>query len=198
MQETKRKKKIGLYFGSFNPIHNGHLILANHIVQHSDLSELWFVVSRQNPLKERKGMLQDRQRLHLVELAIENNPLFRTCDIEFSLPSPSYTVNTLAYLSEKHPDKEFTIIMGEDNILSFHKWKNYETILEYYSILVYPRPNCEKSPMLSHSNVSLIDAPQMDISSSQIRESIRNGFSIQYLLPEAVRQEIEKAGYYRE
>lgn len=197
MQETKRRKKVGLYFGSFNPIHNGHLILANHIVNNSDLEEVWFVVSRQNPFKERKGLLSERQRLALVELAIEGNPRFRSCDIELHLPAPSYTVNTLAYLGEKHQNLDFAIIMGQDNILTLHKWKNHEAILEYYSIIVYPRPHCESCELLSHPNVTMIDAPQMDISSSQIRQNIRQNKSVQYLLPDSVRQEIEKAGYYR-
>ncbi len=198
MQEQKKKKQIGLYFGSFNPIHNGHLILANHIVQNSDLDEVWFVVSRQNPFKERKTLLADRQRLALVQMAIEDNPRFRASDIELSLPTPSYTVNTLAYLAEKHPDKAFSIIMGQDNILGFRKWKNYEAILQYYRIIVYPRPHCGECDLLFHPSVSLVDAPQIDISSSLIRGNIRQGKSVQYLLPETVRKEIERCGFYEE
>lgn len=198
VDRKKKVKKIGLYFGSFNPIHNGHLILANYIVQNAGLDELWFVVSRRNPLKSGKGLLDDRKRFALVQMAIEDNPLLKACDIEFYLPTPSYTVNTLAYLSDKHPDKEFHIIMGQDNIVTFNKWKNYETILEYYSIIVYPRPNTPHSDFLNHPNVSMVEAPQVEISSSLIRENIKQNKSVQYLLPDNVRQEIEKSNYYRD
>lgn len=197
MQLKQEKKKTGLYFGSFNPIHHGHLILANHIAQNSDLEQVWFVVSKQNPLKERKNLLDDRKRFALVQMAIEDNPLLGACDIEFYLPVPSYTVNTLAYLGEKYPNREFTIIMGQDNIETFGKWKNHQVILQYYKVLVYPRPNCGYSEFLKHENVSMIDAPQMDISSSMIRKNIREGKSVRYLLPDCVREEIEKGGYYK-
>ena len=198
MENNKNKKKIGLYFGSFNPIHNGHLILANHIVQNTDLDEVWFVVSRRNPLKSGKGLLADRKRFALVQMAIEDNSSFRACDLEFQLPVPSYTVNTLAYLGEKYPDKQFHIIMGQDNIVTFDKWKNYSVILEYYHILVYPRPGCAESEFLKHPHVRMINAPQVEISSSLIRKNISEGKSVQYLLPDCVREEIEKSNYYRE
>ncbi len=189
-------KKIGLYFGSFNPIHNGHLILAEQILENSDLEMIWFVVSPQNPFKERNTLLDNRARYFLVQKAIEDNDKFRASDIEFSLPIPSYTIDTLTYLQEKFPDKEFTIIMGEDNLKNFHKWKNYQAILDYYRVFVYPRPNCEESELLKLKNVIKIDAPMIEISSSLIRNNIKNKKSIKYLVPEKVKEEIEKNGYF--
>ncbi len=189
-------KKIGLYFGSFNPIHNGHLILAEQILENSDLEMIWFVVSPQNPFKERNTLLDNRARFFLVQKAIEDNDKFRASDIEFSLSIPSYTIDTLTYLQEKFPDKEFTIIMGEDNLKNFHKWKNYQAILDYYRVFVYPRPNCEESEFLKLKNVIKINAPMIEISSSLIRSNIKEKKSIKYLLPENVRQEIEKNGYF--
>jgi len=196
MKKKTYNKKIGLYFGSFNPIHNGHLILAEQILENSDLDLIWFVVSPQNPFKERSNLLDNRARYYLVQKAIENNDGFRACDIEFSLPLPSYTIDTLTYLQEKYPDKEFTIIIGEDNLKNFHKWKNYQAILDYYRIFVYPRPKCEESKLFDLENVIKINAPMIEISSSLIRNNIRNNKSIRYLIPENVREEIEKNGYY--
>jgi nicotinate-nucleotide adenylyltransferase len=196
MKKKTYNKKIGLYFGSFNPIHNGHLILAEQILENSDLDLIWFVVSPQNPFKERTNLLDNRARYFLVQKAIENNDGFRACDIEFSLPLPSYTIDTLTYLQEKYPDKEFTIIIGEDNLKNFHKWKNYQAILDYYRIFVYPRPNSEKSELLKKENVIMIQAPMIEISSSFIRENIRKNKSIRYLLPDKIREEIEKNAYY--
>ncbi len=196
MKKKTYNKKIGLYFGSFNPIHNGHLILAEQILENSDLDLIWFVVSPQNPFKERSNLLDNRARYYLVQKAIENNDGFRACDIEFSLPLPSYTIDTLTYLQEKYPDKEFTIIIGEDNLKNFHKWKNYQAILDYYRIFVYPRPKSEESKLFELENVIKINAPMIEISSSLIRNNIRNNKSIRYLIPENVREEIEKNGYY--
>ncbi len=196
MTKKTYNKKIGLYFGSFNPIHNGHLILAQQILENSDLDLIWFVVSPQNPFKERNNLLDNRARYFLVQKAIEDNDGFRACDIEFSLPLPSYTIDTLTYLQEKYPDKEFTIIIGEDNLKHFHKWKNYQAILDYYRIIVYPRPECEESELLKRKNVIKINAPMIEISSSLIRENIRNNKSIRYLIPDVVRKEIEKNSYY--
>ena len=172
------------------------MILAQQILENSDLDLIWFVVSPQNPFKERSNLLDNRARYFLVQKAIENNDGFRACDIEFSLPTPSYTINTLTYLQEKYPDKEFTIIIGEDNLKYFHKWKNYQAILDYYRIFVYPRPNCEGNELLERKNVIMIHAPMIEISSSFIRENIRNNKSIRYLLPDSVREEIEKNCYY--
>lgn len=193
------KENIGLYFGSFNPIHNGHLILANYIVENSDLNKIWFVVSPQNPLKKQSSLLNNNTRLHLVELAIQDNPKFYVSNIEFSLAVPSYTANTLAYICEKYPDKTFSLIIGEDNLCCFDKWRNYKTILEYYNIYVYPRENCKKenNPFLSYANVKMIDAPMINISASYIRELLKRNQSIEYLVPENVRQEIEKFNLYK-
>jgi len=189
--------KIGLFFGSFNPIHSGHLIIANHIVEHTDLDELWLVVTPHNPLKKRATLAGDYDRLQLVNLAIEEHPKLRSCDIEFGLPKPSYTVDTLAYLSEKYPEHDFALIMGGDNLGSLHKWKNYEVLLNNYQILVYKRPKYELGDLEKHPNVTIIDAPVMQISSSVIRQLIKEGKSILYWVPLAVKKEIELMGLYR-
>ena len=200
-------KKVGLFFGSFNPIHVGHLILANHVVNHSDLDEIWFVVSPQNPHKKKASLLPEHHRLAIVKEAIDDNPNFRASDIEFKLSKPSYTVDTLAYLKELHPTHQFALIMGEDNLRSFHKWKNYEVILEQYFIIVYPRvltiqelekkQNEEKNDLLAHQNVFFIDAPVMKISSSFIRASIKNNRDAKYLLTEPVWKYVDEMNFYK-
>lgn len=197
MDKKQYNTKIGLYFGSFNPIHNGHLILAEQILENTDLDQIWFVVTPQNPLKKSSSLLDNRTRLALVRTAIADNYRFKACDIEFSLPVPSYTINTLTYIQEKYPDKSFSLIIGEDNLNTFHKWKNHSEILKNYRILVYPRNKCEKSQLANHQNVLMINAPEIEISSSLIRENIRKNKSIRYLLPESVRTEIEKGNYYK-
>ncbi len=187
---------IGLYFGSFNPIHVGHLIIANHIVGFGGVDEVWMVVSPQNPLKKASNLIDCYDRLHLVELGIGDNPKIRPCTIEFDLPKPSYTVDTLAYLKERYPDYNFTIIMGSDNLQYFHKWKNYQTILKYYNILVYMRPGFVDVPFLDHPNVSVVNAPLLEISSSLIRKLIKDDKSFKYLVTEKVYGEILKSGLY--
>lgn len=200
---AEKKEKIGLFFGSFNPIHNGHLILSNYIVENSDLNKIWFVVSPLNPLKKQSSLLDNNTRLHLVELAINDNSKFYACNIEFSLPIPSYTINTLTYLTEKYPDKDFSLIIGEDNLRQFTKWKNYNIILEYYNIYVYPREKTigeDKdaiNELLNMKNVHQIDAPLINISASFIRDLLRQGKSIQYLVPDKVKDEIEKGNLYK-
>ncbi len=189
-------KKTGLYFGSFNPIHIGHLVIAEQLVENTDLDELWFVVSPQNPLKKRSSLLDDRQRLHLVNLAIDDDPRFRACDIEFSLKKPSYTSFTLQVLREKYPRRKFCLIMGEDNLQSFRKWYNYEHIIENYGIYVYPRPGYDGGDLRNHRNVHIVNAPLMEISSTMIREGLRSGKSVRYMLPEKVFQCIEESGFY--
>lgn len=191
------KEKIGLYFGSFNPIHYGHLILANHIVDNTDLEKICFVVSPQNPLKQLSSLLDNKTRLHLVNLAIEDNDKFYASDVEFSLPYPSYTINTLNYLSQNYPEKEFALIIGQDNLVNFHKWKDSQKILEQYHIFVYPRENCKLSPLQNNNHIHLIDSPLINISATYIREQIKNNKDIRYLLPEKVRKEIETQGLYR-
>ncbi len=187
----------GLYFGSFNPIHIGHLAIANYLVEFGDLSELWFVISPQNPLKEKSSLLPDYQRFEIVNRAIEDYSKFKASNIEFALPKPSYTTDTLAYLEEKFPKREFALIMGEDNLQSLNKWKNYELLLEKQKILVYPRPGTKKGKFHNHPNVKIIDAPYMEISSSFIRNAISNGKDIRYFLPEKAWKYIEEMNFYK-
>lgn len=191
-------KKTGLYFGSFNPIHVGHLIIAEYLVEHSDLQELWFVVSPQNPLKKKTSLLDDRQRLHLVNLAIGDDLRFRACDIEFSLPKPSYTSYTLQVLHEQYPQREFCLIMGEDNLQTFTKWFNYEYILENYHLYVYPRPGYDGGDFRTHPHVHLVDAPLMALSSTLIRDNLKNGKSVRYMMPEKVFQYVDQEGFFKD
>lgn len=182
---------IGLFFGSFNPIHVGHLIIANIAHQVTNSDEIWFVVSPQNPHKRNKNLLHEFDRLSLVEAAIADDFHFRASDIEFNLPRPSYTVDTLVVLSEKYPQHQFKLIIGEDNLSSFKKWKNHEVILEEYGLIVYPRPDASPSDLVNHPNVMLIDAPKMDVSATLIRKMIRAEKSIKYLVPNAVEERIK-------
>ena len=191
------KEKIGLYFGSFNPIHNGHLILANHIVDNTDLDKIYFVVSPQNPLKQLSSLLDNKIRLHLVNLAIEGNDKFLASDVEFSLPYPSYTINTLNHLKQIYPQKEFSLIIGQDNLVNFHKWKDYQKILSSYNIYVYPRKDCTYSPLQEHEHIHLINSPLVDISATQIRDLIKENKDIRNLLPEKVRKEIVEKNLYK-
>jgi len=188
---------IGLYFGSFNPIHIGHLALANYIVEYTNLDQIWFVVSPQNPLKQRSQLLDDYQRLHIVNLALRDFQKFRSCNIEFRLPKPSYTIDTLTYLKEQYPNHQFTLIMGEDNLATLHKWKNYELLLNNYNLIVYPRPNCQHTAFHTHEHVRMIDAPQIDISSSFIRQSIAEGKDVQFFVPEKSWQYINEMNFYK-
>jgi nicotinate-nucleotide adenylyltransferase len=173
----------GLYFGSFNPIHIGHLAIASYMVEFSDLKQLWFVVSPQNPLKEKRSLLNDYHRLEMVRLAIEDDDRFRASDIEFKLPTPSYTIDTLTYLQEKNPGSEFQLIMGSDGLRTFHKWKHASLIVEKYHRLIYPRPGSDIDRATLLTNATLMDAPLMDISSSFIRKAIREGKDIRHLVP---------------
>lgn len=197
-------KKIGLYFGTFNPIHIGHLIIANHIVEYSPLDEIWFIVSPHNPHKKKSNLLKDYHRLDLVREAIEDNHKFRVSDIEFKLPQPSYTATTLEYLKEKHPNKEFVLIMGEDNLRSLHKWKNVDTIINNHNIIVYPRNKTlqEKeltSPKVNLSKIMILkNVPHMDISASFIRKAIKEGKDTRYLLPKSVIKYIDDMGFYKQ
>jgi nicotinate-nucleotide adenylyltransferase len=191
------QKKIGLFFGSFNPIHVGHLIIAEYIVEHSDLKELWFVVSPRNPLKKKQSLLNDRQRLYMVNLAIEDDYRFRSCDIEFKLPQPSYTVNTLLHLAEKYPDKEFCLIMGEDNLDCIEKWFNYQFILDHYQIYVYPRDDYKTEHKRELPNIHYVDAPKIGISATMIRQGIQEKKSVKYLMPEKVAKYVDDMGLYR-
>ena len=190
--------KIGLFFGSFNPIHMGHLIIANLMAETTDLKKVWFVVSPQNPLKPSKGLLHEFDRYDMVRAAIFNNYNLDVSDIEFHLPKPSYTIHTLVHLHEKFPDKEFRIIMGEDNLASFTRWKNYERILQDYGLYVYRRPNVQLSELHSHPNVTFVEAPLLDISATFIRNCIRNKQSVRYLGPDVVEEMIRAKGFYQD
>lgn len=189
--------KVALFFGSFNPIHIGHLILANYIVENSDADELWFVVSPQNPLKSKKTLLHDHDRYDMVEMAIKNYPKMRACDVEFAMPRPSYTIDTLAYLHEKFPQHQFSIIMGEDNLVSLPKWKNYENLVENHRIIVYPRVFEHEGEAYIHHNIQKINAPIIELSSTEIRKMIKDKKNIRPMLPPEVYEYIDKMGFYR-
>jgi nicotinate-nucleotide adenylyltransferase len=189
--------KIGLFFGSFNPVHMGHMILANYMLEFTDLEQIWFVVSPHNPLKKKDSLLNERQRLHMVELAIDNNDQLKACDIEFKLPQPSYTINTLVHLKEKYPKHKFSLIMGSDNLESFHKWKNYEEILKHYFIYIYPRPNHDGGILSTHDHVKITAAPLIEISSTDIRHAIKSKKNIPYFVPAAVWQYITEMNFYK-
>ena len=191
--------KIGLYFGTFNPIHIGHLIIANHMVEHSDLDEVWMVVTPHNPFKKKSNLLDDFQRLEMVYRATQDYTKLKPSDIEFNLPQPNYTINTLVHLQEKHPDYAFSLIMGEDNLKSFHKWKNYELILENHHIYVYPRISKDRveTQFDGHKNIHVIDAPIMELSSTFIRKSIKAGKNVQPMLPQHVWEYLDEMNFYK-
>lgn len=188
--------KIGLFFGSFNPIHVGHLIIANTMATTTDLEQVWFVVSPQNPFKKTKSLLHEFDRLDMVEQAIADNSRLKATNIEFSMPKPSYTIDTLTRLSEKYPQHSFRLIMGEDNLEQFANWKNYDKVLEYYGLYVYPRPKSKESPFKIHPNVRLVEAPLLDISATFIRENIRTNRSIRYMVPDVVEEMIGRKKFY--
>lgn len=188
--------KTGLFFGSFNPVHIGHLAIANYMLEYGNIDQLWFVVSPHNPLKEKKTLLADHHRLELTQLAVEEDDRFRVSDIEFKLPQPSYTIDTLIYLEEKHPGREFCIIMGADGLKNFHKWKNPDVLAKKYHRLVYPRPGITREEILQHENISLVEAPQMEISSSMIRKAISEGKDMRYFLPEKTYRYITEMHFY--
>jgi nicotinate-nucleotide adenylyltransferase len=181
--------KVGLYFGSFNPIHVGHLIIANHILNETSLQKIWFVVSPQNPFKKSATLLNEFDRLHLVQLAIEGDDRMKAVDIEFTLPKPSYTATTLAYLAEKHPSHQFEIIMGSDSFQNLPSWHNAQFILKNYKIIVYQRPQFEVVNNLD-ADVEILEAPLLELSATYIRKLIKSGKSIKYLVPEKVEKEI--------
>jgi nicotinate-nucleotide adenylyltransferase len=194
---TTKLQKIGLFFGSFNPIHIGHLIIANAMAENTDLKKVWLVVSPQNPLKPSKGLLHEFDRYDMAKAAVADHYKIEVSDVEFHLPKPSYTIHTLAHLTEKYPDKEFKVIIGEDNLESFTKWKNHEQILEQFGLYVYPRPNVTNSDLKRHPNVKVVEAPLLDISATYIRNCIKNNKSIRYLVPEAVETTIRLKGFYQ-
>jgi len=199
--------RIGLYFGTYNPIHVGHLIIANHMAERDDLDQVWLVVTPQNPLKVNQNLLADYHRLALVKIAIDDNFHLRASDIEFALSKPSYTVETLAHLKEKYPQHEFALIMGEDNLRTLHKWKNYDVILDKHRIFVYPRPltleelenktTAARPEIAQHPNIVMTESPVMQISSTHIRQLVKAEKSIQYLVTEPVRRYIDEMNFYR-
>jgi len=193
------QKKVGLYFGTFNPIHVGHLVIANYMVEFSDLDEVWMVVTPHNPHKKKRSLLNNHHRLSMVQIAVEDYPRLKASNIEFDLPQPNYTVNTLAYLDEQYPDTHFCLIMGEDNLKSFHKWKNYEVILENYAIYVYPRVSEGEveHQFKGHPNISMVDSPIMEISSTFIRKGIVEGKNIQPMLPAKVFTYLDEMNFYK-
>lgn len=192
-------KKTGLFFGTFNPIHIGHLAIANHLVEFSGLNEVWFVVTPLSPFKQKQTLLANHHRLELVYRATVEYPKLKPSNIEFNLPQPNYTINTLVHLEEKYPKQEFCLIMGEDNLEGFHKWKNFETILERYPIYVYPRISSGEidKVLLNHPTIYFTDAPVMEISATFIREAIKKGKDVRPLLPEKVWQYIDEMGFYK-
>ncbi|WP_262732344.1 nicotinate (nicotinamide) nucleotide adenylyltransferase [Gaetbulibacter sp. NE] len=191
--------KIGLYFGTFNPIHVGHLTIANHMAEYSDLDQIWLVVTPHNPFKKKSSLLDNHQRLEMVYRATKVYTKLKPSDIEFNLPQPNYTINTLTYLQEKHPDYEFALIMGEDNLKSFHKWKNYELILQGHDIYVYPRisEGTVETQFDGHPKIHHVAAPIMELSSTFIRNSIKAGKNIRPMLPEHVWEYVDQMNFYR-
>ena len=187
--------KIGLYFGSFNPIHNGHLIIASHIINAGFVDEIWLVVSPQNPFKESSTLLDQNHRLNLIRTAIDGELKIKTSNIEFKLPKPSYTINTLAYLKEKYPTKKFSIVLGSDGFQNLNKWKNAQIIIEHYPILIYKRPGFEIKETFG-ADIKILDAPLIEISSTLIRKLISEKKSFRYFVPDSVKEEIERNGYY--
>lgn len=189
--------KTGLFFGSFNPIHTGHLVIANYMASFTALKEVWLVVSPHNPLKDKNNLVNMYDRLEMARLATENSDQIRVSDIEFGLPQPSYTIDTLTHLKEKYPQKEFVLIMGADNLASFKKWKNYEVLLKNHEIYVYPRPGIMLTEWENHPSITITETPQMDISSSFIRKGIKEGKNVQYFVPDKVLDFIERKSMYR-
>ena len=192
-------KKVGLYFGTFNPIHVGHLIIANHLAEYSNLDEVWLVVTPHNPHKKKSTLLADHHRYTMVEIALEDYPNLKASKIEFGLPQPNYTVNTLIHLVEKYPEHEFNLIMGEDNLQSFTKWKNYEVILDNHNIYVYPRiyKNKKKTELINHKKITIVEAPIIELSSTFIRNGIKNKKNIKPLLSNNIWKYINEMNFYK-
>ena len=191
-----KKNKVGLFFGSFNPVHNGHLIIANYILEYTELEQIFFVVSPQNPFKQKAALLEDYHRLALIKEAIGDNDKYHACDIEFKMPKPSYTTDTLAYLKERYPEKEFSLIMGSDNLKNFHKWKNSKQIINNHKLYVYPRPGFDDSEFKEVKNIILIDAPLMEISATFIRNAVKEKKDIRYYMPERAWNYLKEMHFY--
>lgn len=192
-------KSTGLFFGSFNPIHIGHLILANYILENSELDEIWFVVSPQNPFKDKKSLLNDHHRFDMVQLALKNYPKMKASNIEFSLPQPSFTIDTLTYLKEKYPKQKYTLIMGEDILETLHKWKNAENLVNENMIMVYPRifEGKNKGNYYQHKNIQFIKAPVIELSATEIRKMIKEGKNVRPMLPPEVFEYLDGSNFYK-
>lgn len=188
--------KVGLFFGSFNPVHTGHLIIANYMANHTDLTEVWLMVSPHNPLKKKSTLINMYDRLEMVNLALEGAESLKSSDFEFRLQQPSYTIDTLTHLKEQYPDKEFVLIMGSDNLVSLKKWKNFEILLRDYKLYVYPRPGYEEHEFANHPSVTITDTPFMELSSTFLRKAIQEKRNIKYFLPDSVLDFIDKKGLY--
>ncbi|MFO8128982.1 MAG: nicotinate (nicotinamide) nucleotide adenylyltransferase [Bacteroidales bacterium] len=193
----KKRIKTGLFFGSFNPIHIGHMIIGQYFNEFTDLDEVWFVVSPHNPLKEKKTLLDDNHRLYMVNIAVEDDPRLRSCNIEFGMPKPSYTIDTLTYLSEKYPHKKFVLIGGSDILPSFHKWKNHQEILNNYTLYIYNRPGYHPGEYSCHPAIRFFNAPQIELSASFIRKALAKGKDVSYMLPAKVWEHIQEMLFYR-
>ena len=191
-----KKSRTGLFFGSFNPIHTGHLMIANYMVEFTDISQVWFIVSPHNPLKDKTTLLADHHRLAMANIAVEDDQRFRASNIEFHLPEPSYTIDTLTLLQEKYPRTEFVIIAGQDNLPYLHKWKNFEQLLEQYEIYLYPRPQVAESRFDKHPHIHFTESPLIEVSSSFIRKSIKEKKDIRHFLPEKVWKYLKEMHFY--
>lgn len=191
--------KVGLFFGSFNPIHIGHIILANHMTEATDLDEVWLVITPQSPFKQKQSMLANNHRYALVDRAIENYPKLKISTIEFDLPTPNYTSDTLVHIEEKYPQHRFALIMGKDNLVSFHKWKNYTVLLERYALYIYPRKESKPIPaaLENHKNIIFTDAPEINITASHIRRWIKDGKNVRALVPPNAWEYLDEMNFYR-
>lgn len=192
------RNKIGLFFGSFNPVHNGHLMLANYLVEYAGLDSLWFVVTPQNPLKDKKSLLRDHHRRDMLEMAVKNDTRFEVCDIEFYMPKPSYTIDTLVRLSERYPNTDFYLVCGMDNLASFRKWKNYQVILDNYHLLVYPRKGYDGGDLIHHESVHIVEAPEIEISSTFIRKAVSENKDVRYFMPEKSYKYMIDMNFYKD
>ena len=194
----KTSKKTGLFFGSFNPVHLGHLMIANYMVEYTDLGQVWFIVSPHNPLKEKSTLLADHHRLYMANLAVEDEPRFQASNIEFHLPQPSFTIDTLTCLGEKYPGRQFVLVAGSDTLPTLHKWKNYEELLKQYAFYIYPRSDPEPGPFDDHPHIHFTEAPLIGISSSFLRQAIREGKDVRHFLPGKVWEYIKEMHFYED